>query len=426
MKKGLTDKIPFAYKLLFKKWRAKILSGAKQENKPYPKPSNKNGNGKHSFSVIVFNDSLPEFDRDSGSLRLFTILRILAQRGKVKFVPLYVKRCDFYESELAENGVETISAFDFQNELKREKYDYAILSRGEVAEKVFSLVRRRSPQTKIIYDTVDVHFVRLQREYELTGDENLLPEIDKMKQIETRLARQSDQVWCVTEQDERFLCKLAPESDYQIVSNIHYPESRGLSFDGRAGILFVGGFAHRPNRDAVLFFLNEIFPLVLQKTPDAKFYIVGSDPPPEISARESKNVIVKGFVPDVAPLFENCRVFVAPLRYGAGMKGKVGQALAFGLPTVTTNIGAEGMNLTNGREVLISDSPADFAANVCRVYEDANLWQNLSNAGREYIIKTLSPDVVEEKIIKALRKLKSGEVEKIEKIEKSKKIDYES
>ena len=98
-------------------------------------------------------------------------------------------------------------------------------------------------------------------------------------------------------------------------------------------------------------------------------------------------------------------MFVAPLRYGAGMKGKIGQAFSFGLPTVTTSIGAEGMNLAHEREVLIADAPQNFADEICRVYQDEKLWQTLSDGGFDFIKDNFSPEIVEEKINHTLQKI---------------------
>lgn len=402
MKNHLIDKIPYSFKLRLKR----LLAKTTRKYAPFA-PVEKKGE-KKQFRIAVFNDSLPEFDRDSGSLRLFSILRMLARKNDVSFVALYLKRREFYERKLAENNIEIISVLDFEETFRRKNFDFAVLSRAEVADKIFPIVRRTSPRTKIIFDTVDVHFVRLEREYEITNDKTHLREAKILKKIETRLARTADQVWCITEEDKKNLQKFAPDARYEIVPNIHTPENRGAVFSERSDILFVGNFRHRPNVDAVLYFLEEIFPLVLKDLPEARFFVVGAYPTDEISARHSENVVVKNFVPDVEPLFEKTRVFVAPLRYGAGMKGKIGQALSFGLPTVATRVGAEGMNLTDEREVLIADEPRDFARQICRVYRDAALWQTLSDAGFDFIEENFSPEVIEEKIQGALQKILPG------------------
>ncbi|MDQ2747825.1 MAG: glycosyltransferase family 4 protein, partial [Acidobacteriota bacterium] len=270
---------------------------------------------------------------------------------------------------------------------------------------VYPTFKRLFPAAKFIFDSVDVHFVRLRREYELTGDLKFAKDAARHEKIETYLANRADQVWCVTENDKKNLQTIAPSAKIEIVPNIHALHHRGKSFAERRDLLFIGNFGHRPNTDAVQFFLREIFPRVLTEIPTARFRIVGFQMPPEILDLKSETVLVEGFVPNVAPLFETCRVFVAPLRYGAGMKGKIGQAMAFGLPTVTTGIGAEGMNLTNEREVLIADAPEFFAAEVCRVYRNEPLWQTISDAAFDFIKNNFSPEIVAEQIQNALEKI---------------------
>lgn len=349
--------------------------------------------------VVVFFNQVPKPDRDSGSVRMFAILQMLSKFNRVVLVHLHRKENDSsYERMVGNLGVEIVWIVDFDERFKLESCSTAILCYPKVADMLFSTVRKKFPNAKIIYDTVDVHFVRLQREFELTGDKKIAREASKFKRIEVRLAQNADYVWCVTEEDKQFLLDAAPGSKITIVPNIHSLHGRGKSFADRQDLLFIGSFRHRPNLDAIQYFLDEIFPLILEKLPDVRFHIVGSDLPPEIFAKNSKNVIVEGYVANVRPLFESCRVFVAPLRYGAGMKGKIGQALSYGLPSVTTPMGAEGMNLKPESEILIADNATNFAAAVLEVYQTEELWLQLSENGYRFIEQNFSPTIVRQKI----------------------------
>ena len=118
-------------------------------------------------------------------------------------------------------------------------------------------------------------------------------------------------------------------------------------------------FDHAPNVDAVLYFAREIFPRILDRIPDAMFQVIGPDPTPEICRLASPSIHILGFVPDVKPIFDRARVSVAPLRFGAGVKGKVNQSMSLGVPTVVTSIAAEGMYLTHGENAMIADRSAD-------------------------------------------------------------------
>jgi glycosyltransferase involved in cell wall biosynthesis len=362
--------------------------------------------------AVVFNE-VPKPDADSGNVRMFAILEFLSKHYRVVFVPLHKRANDAeYEKRLGNLGVETVWIVDFDKRYANEKFDYVMLCYPHIAYYVYPTFKRMFPRARFIFDTVDVHFVRLEREYELTGDKLFAKEAGQFKQIETRLAEDCDQVWCVTENDKTHLQAVAPGAKIEIVPNIHTLGRRGKSFAERRDLLFIGNFRHRPNVDAIYYFLDKIFPLVSREIPDARFRIVGSYAPPEIFQLNSETILVEGFVPNIEPLFESCRVFAAPLRYGAGMKGKIGQALSFGLPTVTTGIGAEGMNLTDGREILIADEPEQFAEAVTRLYQSAELWQTLSDNGFRFIKENFSPPVIDKKIEIALEKISGAEIEK--------------
>ncbi|MBL8055901.1 MAG: glycosyltransferase, partial [Anaerolineales bacterium] len=165
-------------------------------------------------------------------------------------------------------------------------------------------------------------------------------------------------------------------------------------FEARQAVVFVGGFQHQPNVDAVLFFARSVWPEVVRHLPEARFRIVGPDAPAAVQALASRTIEVVGHVADLTPVLNAARLAVAPLRYGAGMKGKVVQALAAGLPVVTTPIGAEGLPVVPGRHALVAETPADLAQAVIRAYTDAALWQQLAQAGQALIAAHYSEVVV--------------------------------
>jgi glycosyltransferase involved in cell wall biosynthesis len=157
-------------------------------------------------------------------------------------------------------------------------------------------------------------------------------------------------------------------------------------------LLFIGGFLHRPNIDAVRYFVSEVLPLIHAERPDVTFVVLGADVPDELRSLESDRVSFAGHVLDPAPYFHSARAFVSPLRVGAGMKGKVGQSLSYGLPVVTTAVGAEGMDLVDGVHALIADEPRSFAAAALRLLDDDQLWQTLADAGPVLVAKRWSPE----------------------------------
>src|SRR4029434_6125838 len=145
----------------------------------------------------------------------------------------------------------------------------------------------------------------------------------------------------------------------------------------RRGWLFIGSFQHRPNIDAVLFFLQTIYPLVTEHLRDAKFYIVGDKAPPEIVALATERIIVAGLQRDVRPFFDSVKLSVAPLRFGAGIKGKINQSMGFGVPVVATSVAVEGAGLCDREEILVADQPEGFARAVTELYESEQLWNRI-------------------------------------------------
>ena len=183
-----------------------------------------------------------------------------------------------------------------------------------------------------------------------------------------------------------------------IVPNIHLSDSNSVpEFGVRSGILFIGSYLHIPNIDAAKWLVDEIMPLVWEKKPETQLFLLGSNPTSEILQLRRSGVCVTGFVEDVKPYFDQAKVFVAPLRYGAGMKGKIGQSMSLGLPVVTTSIGAEGMNLKNGKHAFISEDPEGIAQNIAMLSSDEAKWNELSTAGMGHM-EEYSPEIVSVKI----------------------------
>jgi glycosyltransferase involved in cell wall biosynthesis len=179
-----------------------------------------------------------------------------------------------------------------------------------------------------------------------------------------------------------------------VVPNIHRDEPAGLPFEQREGILFVGNYSHQPNRDAVRWMVEEILPLVREEIPEVVLHLVGSGITEEITALAGDGVIVHGWVPTIDEMYRRVRLSVAPLRYGAGMKGKVGESMAFGVPVVATPIGAEGMGLSQGHDVLIAEDAAGLARSIVTAYGQEDLWGELAANGRETISVGYSPAMV--------------------------------
>lgn len=337
--------------------------------------------------ILVVDACTPTPDRDSGSLDMANLLRILTALGqRVTFVPeSNLLHFGHYTEDLQRIGVECLYAphtLSVEQVLRErgDEFDVVVLTRGPVAIKYAGMVRRLAPHARIIFNTVDLHFLREERQAALEGR---TPGEDarQMKQDEMGLIRGSDSTIVVSRFEGEMLSREAPRARIDVIPVIREIPGRAGGYRGRNGIVFIGGFLHPPNADAVQFFLAEVWPLVRADLPDATFRIIGSHMPDSIRALAGEGVEVLGFVEDLDPVFNHCLMTVAPLRYGAGIKGKVATSLGYGVPCVATTIAVEGTGMENDREVLVADQPAAMAAAIVRLAREEELWDRLSRAG---------------------------------------------
>ncbi|HEY7002121.1 MAG TPA: glycosyltransferase [Candidatus Udaeobacter sp.] len=350
-------------------------------------------------SILVIDHHVPMPDHDSGSLRMFQILTILRQLGhRITFVPDNLANPCPYTGELQKRGIEVL----YHPYVKKLRdyvksngpgFDVVVLSRRDFARKHITDVHLYAPQSRIIFDTVDLHYLRENREAQLTQDPEVHRKAKEKQQLEEELINQADETWVVSPIEQQLLQEKWPSKSIQLVSNILDVHGSNTPFALRRDYLFIGGFQHRPNIDAVVYFVQKIYPLVSERLSDAKFYIIGDKAPPEIVALGSERIVVAGLQKDVRPFFDSVRLSVAPLRFGAGVKGKINQSMAFGVPVVATSLAVEGMALADDEDVLIADEPEDFARALVKVYESEELWKRLSESGVRKTRDLYSPAV---------------------------------
>ena len=355
-------------------------------------------------NILVIDHHLPMPDRDSGSLRMFQILKILNRLGhRVTFLPDNLADMPPYTHELQKRGIQVLH----HPYVKRVRdylishgsmFDVVVLSRCDFARKHIADVRLHAPHSRIIFDTVDLHYLREQREAQLTQDPDVRRKAEEKQLMEDYLIKEADETWVVSPIEQQMLRENWPNKSIQLVSNIVDVTGSVTPFALRRDWLFIGGFQHRPNTDAVLFFVKDIYPLLSDRLPDAKFYIIGDKAPPEIVALASDRIIVAGLQRNVRSFFDSVRLSVAPLRFGAGIKGKINQSMAFGVPVVATSIAVEGMNLADHEHVLVADEPEDFARALIELYESEELWNRLSENGIRKTGALYSTDVARKKL----------------------------
>lgn len=350
----------------------------------------------HTRTVLFIDIGLPEHDKDSGSLRAFYLLRLLRELGNhVIVVPRRGQVTSPYFEELIGLGVEVLYAFPDRRGMKRElkarlpDVDIAWICRPQLNSE-FEWIFKVNSRIKWIFDTIDLHYVRLAREAEIFRSNRLMKKSARFKKLELSIASKADLTLTVTE-DERRLLAAQGIRRVAVIPNIHESHHIGHypDFTGREGLLFIGSYHHPPNVDAVKWLVEEIMPIVWQ-TLRIPVTLLGNAPGKEVKSLEGELVKVPGYVQDIAPFFGSHRVFVAPLRYGAGMKGKIGESLAYRLPIVTTAIGAEGVGLTHQVDVLIADEKESFARQILNLYQNEGLWTELASRS-ENVLRGYSP-----------------------------------
>ena len=355
-------------------------------------------------NILVIDHHLPTPDRDSGSLRMFQILKLLHALGhRVTFIPDNLANIRPYAGELQKRGIKVI-CYPYIEKVRDylishgAEFNAVVLSRCDFARKHIADVRRFAPQSRIIFDTVDLHFRREAGEARLTLHPVVQQKAKQTQQLEYELIEQSDETWVVSGVEQRLLQGKWPAKSIQLVSNIVDVPGSKTPFRLRRDWLFIGSFQHTPNVDAVLFFVREIYPLVSERLRDAKFYIIGDKAPPKVVALAGEKIIVTGLQRDVSPFFDSVKLSVAPLRFGAGVKGKINQSMAFGVPVVATSLAAEGTELNHREEMLVADEPEEFAKALIELYESEELWNRLSENGIRKTRALYSTNAAREKL----------------------------
>jgi glycosyltransferase involved in cell wall biosynthesis len=207
----------------------------------------------------------------------------------------------------------------------------------------------------------------------------------KLKKLEINLIKNADASIVVSETELNILRQEKVRKNVYVLPLIKESVNSGQGFDKRRGIVFVGGFNHQPNIDAVKFFITDVMPILRKRDKSLIFYVIGSNIPKDIFSFESPFIKILGFVEKLNPILNSMRVMVAPLRFGAGIKGKIVSAMSVGLPVVATPIAAEGMRLTHKKNILIAKTPDLFAEAILDLHENDKLWNHLSKNSINFV-----------------------------------------
>jgi GT2 family glycosyltransferase len=368
--------------------------------------------------LLVVDHYVPEPDRDSGSRAMFDYLTLFVSAGfHVTFWPDDLRFDRRYTPPLQRLGIEVIYHLDrsprFDDWLAANAgiLDYAILSRPHVTKKFLDKLRLNS-SAKIIYFGVDIHFQRYQRQFDATGSQLSEYEMMQFERSERDIWPKSDVICYYSNEETAFIRSEYPGKAARTVPIFFFGRDRltetrervlrhGISKSKQ--VIFVAGFRHPPNVDAMLWLASAIWPDVVAAIPEARLCVVGSSPPPEISGLASPSILVTGHVSDevLALLYSSSSACVVPLRFGAGVKGKVLEAISFGAPVVTTPTGVQG--IPNGAEYLdVCAGAREISDALIQILQDPD-------SRRENILKGL--DYLSEEVSEATaRRIMSADV----------------
>ena len=354
--------------------------------------------------ILFIDHYVPTFDKDAGSRTIYQYLKLLTSEGyNVKFIGDNFNKMEPYGSIIEDMGVEILYGVHYMNNWKiwlndNAKYiKYAFINRPHIAVNYIDEIK--SHNIPIVYNVCDLHFLREERCFKLTGNKEHLKNYDKMKKVETELFTKADKVLTLSTDEQNIInnlmhfdkCLIAPIFVYDTF-DFEIPNDSNTK-----DLVFVGSFTHTPNLDAILWFINKVFPFIKERIPNIKINIVGSNVPEELKQLENDSIVIKGFVSDetLKQIYLDARICVIPLRYGAGVKGKTIEAMYNKIPIVSTSIGIEG--LENINECLDSfDDPKDFALEVIKMYNDTDYRLRNITSCYSYVYKHYSYEQVKD------------------------------
>lgn len=330
--------------------------------------------------ILVVDHYVPQHDHDAGGRCTYMYLKAFLNMGmQVTFIGDNFAYMMPYSQELLEMGIEILYGSEYKLHIQEwmeenlKYFDYIYLQRPHISIKYIDIVKKWG-RAKIFYFAHDLHHIRLKRQFDLTGDKIALDESLKWKQVEMELFDKADVGHVVGSFEQQYMHEIYPDKPIRNIPLYIFEDiyrKPQIPFCERKDILYVGGFGHPPNIDAVLWFAKEVFPEILKKYPDMIWHIVGNKPTEEIIALESRNIVIEGFVSDdkLEKLYNTCRLAVVPLRVGAGVKGKIIEAAYYQTPIVTTGVGAEGIS-SEEEALVVANEAREMADKICSLYEN--------------------------------------------------------
>lgn len=340
--------------------------------------------------LVIFSYKLSP-DRDAGSLRMYNLLQLFkALAWHVTFAVSDLQTSPAQRHFLQTIDVDliekpTVDSIEMHLQQHGQTYDLVMMSALSVALKYLSCIRKYAPAAKLVFDTTDLQHIREYRRARVTGEGGWMQMALRSKKWELAAVNAADCTLVVSPTEKAILEKACPGAKVHILSVIQPVYSSARPFTEREDMVFIGSFPHHPNADAMQYFVDKIYPLLKVQINGGKIFIIGPEPPDWLQAQAADDLNVMGYVPDIKPYFDRCKLSFAPLRYGAGVNGKVLISMSYGVPVVASPVAAEGIPVVDGRDILVADNPVVFAQAVANLYHNEKLWNQLSENGLRVI-----------------------------------------
>ena len=364
-------------------------------------------------NILVIDTTTPTPDRDAGSLTAWYFLKSMVELGySVDFIPADLSDLGKYTANINSIGVKTYSAQDIKTIEEylikaKDSIDVVFLYRVHTAASIFPLIKKYLPSAKIVFNTVDLHYLREEREAELNSDLAKKIKAKRTKEIEYKLMEESDVTIVLSEIEVELVRAESAKVNLKTIPLLMEVPGCKKDFDARSDVVFIGGFSHAPNADGIKYFIQKIWPLLKNHIDGGRLIIIGPNPPKELLdlCEGDDQIKILGYVENIEDIFDSCKLSIAPLRYGAGIKGKIGTSSSYGVPCIATSVAAEGMGMKNGFDLIIADKPEDFAKNLIEIYHNKEKWENISKKTIEFIEKNYSYSIGKSKIKSLLNEL---------------------
>ena len=392
-----------------KKFQNINLRFFKQKWKKDLSQKNKNGENfeneltrRYKKSILIVDEETPQKNRDAGSVTAFYFMKILIEMGFfVTFLPRNLHFTDSHTEILQELGVHCVYGSEYKNlpnylDQSDFEYDYVMLNRCEIANDFFDKVAEKFKKAKIIFNTVDLHFLREEREKRGSS----LSTLTKEKEISAM--KKAYKTIVLSDYENNLLTKKHAIKNVSTIPLVF--EKFEYSKLERKNFIFVGNFRHTPNKDSINWFLKNVWAKDYQKFQPHKLHIVGSHIDDKLRKEFSKykNVIVDGFVEDLDDYIKGFLINLAPITFGAGIKGKIGHASCFGIPTITSPLGAEGMNFKKNQDIYISEL-GSFSEELQKFSKNKELLKMISEKTYEFAKKNYSVESTKVKLKSLLK-----------------------